>query len=203
MPYNFLLHLLSWIIDDTKKLLLLSNRSPWKVYRFETKGKRGKQDSSHTVVFCQKLGQIFPYPKKEIVYIFRRIQQCAVSLLSFVLLNENVAFFLVGGSHTVLIPSNDLSCISPLHNRPIKAASYVPSSAWISQALAATAVGLSSRLSDDVDDFRAFSSNLDARKRRWPTSYKIPPHSFNETSIDDKQWLTPHRPIKADCSTKR
>lgn len=27
--------------------------------------------------------------------------------------------------------------------------------------------------------------SLDARKGRWPTSYKIPPHWLNETSIDD------------------
>ena len=64
MPYNFLLHLLFWIIDDTKKLLLLSNRSLWKVYRFETKGKRGKGGLISHCSILSKIGTDFSMSQK-------------------------------------------------------------------------------------------------------------------------------------------
>ena len=182
--------------STTKKLVLFlpSGCAASAFHLSEKKSKALKLTDFYTTTFCFVSGSEFLLLYFWVIVLNRFRKSCwttntkdkrigRIHLCCLLFLNEDVICVRVL-TLAVLIPSNDLSCI-PLHNRPIKAASYVvPSSCSIFRAAKAAAVGLSSlRAPEKI--LGPLPLSLDARKGRWPTSYKIPPHWLNETSIDD------------------
>ena len=213
-------HCLPSSSSTTKKLVLFlpSGCAASAFHLSEKKSKALKLTDFYTTTFCFVSGSEFLLLYFWVIVLNRFRKSCwttntkdkrigRIHLCCLLFLNEDVICVRVVLTLAVLIPSNDLSCI-PLHNRPIKAASYVvPSSCSIFRAAKAAAVGLSSlRAPEKI--LGPLPLSLDARKGRWPTSYKIPPHWLNETSIDDNgmsrimDYLVVHAPYKGRLQYK-